>query len=143
MAMTSQQQPPMNTPPVRPHRGESPVDADPTSPGSPAQAPQHPPVVPSPSPVPSFHKPLPTSSRPEMVSRRPSRSGTIQAPGENHSGSEPANTNATPSEAGDGTGSRRGGRGMFAFLKGKGRERSPKPSEAGVLGKEGARQIVH
>ncbi|EAS35850.3 AGC/YANK protein kinase [Coccidioides immitis RS] len=33
--------------------------------------------------------------------------------------------------------------GMFSFLKGKkGRERSPKPTEPGVLGKEGARQII-
>lgn len=33
--------------------------------------------------------------------------------------------------------------GMFSFLRGKkGRERSPKPTEPGVLGKEGARQII-
>lgn len=33
--------------------------------------------------------------------------------------------------------------GMFAFLsRKKGRERSPKPTEPGVLGKEGARQII-
>ena len=33
--------------------------------------------------------------------------------------------------------------GMFSFLsRKKGRERSPKPTERGVLGKEGARQII-
>jgi serine/threonine kinase 32 len=33
--------------------------------------------------------------------------------------------------------------GMLAFLsRKKGRERSPKPTEPGVLGKEGARQII-
>ncbi|KAI2450187.1 Serine/threonine kinase [Ophidiomyces ophidiicola] len=33
--------------------------------------------------------------------------------------------------------------GMFSFLRGKkGREKSPKPTEPGILGKEGARQII-
>lgn len=33
--------------------------------------------------------------------------------------------------------------GMFSFLsRKKGRDRSPKPTERGVLGKEGARQIL-
>jgi serine/threonine kinase 32 len=34
--------------------------------------------------------------------------------------------------------------GMLAFLsRKKGRDRSPKPTEPGVLGKEGARQIIN
>jgi serine/threonine kinase 32 len=38
---------------------------------------------------------------------------------------------------------RGGNSGMFSFLsRKKGRDRSPKPTEPGVLGKEGARQII-
>lgn len=37
-----------------------------------------------------------------------------------------------------------GNSGMLAFLsRKKGRDRSPKPTEPGVLGKEGARQIIN
>lgn len=47
---------------------------------------------------------------------------------------------ALPDAAGKGKG---GNAGMFSFLnRKKGRDRSPKPTEPGVLGKEGARQII-
>lgn len=38
----------------------------------------------------------------------------------------------------------RGGSGMLGFLsRKKGRDKSPKPQEPGVLGKEGARRIIN
>lgn len=49
----------------------------------------------------------------------------------------------TPTSPSDSTKSKGGSSGMFSFLsRKKGRDRSPKPSERGVLGKEGARQII-
>ena len=66
---------------------------------------------------------------------------------ETGSWSELANKNATlPADAANGT--NLGGKGlkpngMLGFLsRKKGREKSPKPQEQGVLGKEGARVVV-
>lgn len=59
--------------------------------------------------------------------------------------SELANHSTTlPAEGYDGDGNKnKGSSGMLSFLsRKKGRDRSPKPTEPGVLGKEGARQII-
>lgn len=45
-------------------------------------------------------------------------------------------------EGGDGKGKQANGMLSF-FSRKKGRDRSPKPTEPGVLGKEGARQIIN
>ena len=43
----------------------------------------------------------------------------------------------------DGKAGKSGGHGMLGFLsRHKGREKSPKPQEPGVLGKEGARVVI-
>lgn len=56
----------------------------------------------------------------------------------NHSHTLPAE--GIDGDAGKGKGSNSG---MLSFLsRKKGRDRSPKPTEPGVLGKEGARQII-
>lgn len=57
--------------------------------------------------------------------------------------SELADQSVTVPDGYDSTGSRKANRGMLSFLtRSKGRDRSPKPTEPGVLGKEGARQII-
>lgn len=59
--------------------------------------------------------------------------------------SELANHSATlPAEGYDSASAKgKGNSGMLSFLsRKKGRDRSPKPQEPGVLGKEGARQII-
>lgn len=68
--------------------------------------------------------------------------------GETGSWSELANHSATmPPETTNGADSiHKGGKphGMLGFLSRKtGRERSPKPKESGVLGKEGARVVIN
>ena len=67
--------------------------------------------------------------------------------GETGSWSELANKSATlPAEGVNGAGAMKGGRSsaMLGFLSRKGgRARSPKPREAGVLGKEGARIVIN
>lgn len=68
--------------------------------------------------------------------------------GETGSWSELANHSATiPADATNGmNGSHRGSKphGMLGFLSRRtGRERSPKPKESGVLGKEGARVVIN
>ena len=65
---------------------------------------------------------------------------------ETGSWSELANHNTTlPADSVNGDGSHRGKpNGMLGFLsRKKGRERSPKPQESGVLGKEGARVVIN
>lgn len=63
---------------------------------------------------------------------------------ETGSWSELADHNVT-TLSGDGYDSLSGrkNRGVFGFLRSKGRDRSPKPTEPGVLGKEGTRQIIN
>lgn len=54
-------------------------------------------------------------------------------------------SSSLPAEGFEGAGSKGKGSnsGMLSFLsRKKGRDRSPKPTEPGVLGKEGARQII-
>ena len=66
---------------------------------------------------------------------------------ETGSWAELADKSATlPAEGVRGAGTTRGGKptGMLGFLSRKGgRARSPKPREAGVLGKEGARVVIN
>lgn len=103
---------------------------------------------PSPPPhPPSFHRPLPPAPRPRGATRTMSKSGGVQMVlGEEGSWSELADHSSTlPAEGLEGAGSKGKGSnsGMLSFLsRKKGRDRSPKPTEPGVLGKEGARQII-
>ncbi|MCJ1463865.1 hypothetical protein MMC07_002474 [Pseudocyphellaria aurata] len=81
--------------------------------------------------------------------RSASKGGGVQMVlGETGSWSELANHSATmPADATNGAdGSHRGAKshGMLSFLSRRtGRERSPKPKESGVLGKEGARVVIN
>lgn len=81
--------------------------------------------------------------------RSVSKGGGVQMVlGETGSWSELANHTATmPADATNGAdGSHRGAKshGMLGFLSRRtGRERSPKPKESGVLGKEGARVVIN
>ncbi|KAJ5716148.1 Serine/threonine-protein kinase 32B [Penicillium malachiteum] len=96
---------------------------------------------------PSFHRPLPPTPRPRGATRKMSKGGGVQMVLEeagswselaNHSHTLPAE--GIEGDAGKGKGSNSG---MLSFLsRKKGRDRSPKPTEPGVLGKEGARQII-
>ncbi|KAJ5915777.1 hypothetical protein N7454_010918 [Penicillium verhagenii] len=98
---------------------------------------------------PSFHRPLPPPPRRAAggATRKMSKGGGVQMVLEEAgSWSELANHSSTlPAEGlegdpGKGKGSNSG---MLSFLsRKKGRDRSPKPTEPGVLGKEGARQII-
>ncbi|KAJ5093734.1 Serine/threonine-protein kinase 32B [Penicillium angulare] len=96
---------------------------------------------------PSFHRPLPPTPRQRGATRKPSKGGGVQMVLEEAgSWSELANHSHTlPAEGLDGDhGKGKGSNsGMLSFLsRKKGRDRSPKPTEPGVLGKEGARQII-
>ncbi|KAJ5720439.1 Serine/threonine-protein kinase 32B [Penicillium malachiteum] len=96
---------------------------------------------------PSFHRPLPPTPRPRGATRKMSKGGGVQMVLEeagswselaNHSHTLPAE--GLEGDPGKGKGSNSG---MLSFLsRKKGRDRSPKPTEPGVLGKEGARQII-
>ncbi|KAJ6008481.1 Serine/threonine-protein kinase 32B [Penicillium herquei] len=96
---------------------------------------------------PSFHRPLPPTPRPRGATRKMSKGGGVQMVLEeagswtelaNHSHTLPAE--GLEGDTGKGKGSNSG---MLSFLsRKKGRDRSPKPTEPGVLGKEGARQII-
>ncbi|KAJ6095913.1 Serine/threonine-protein kinase 32B [Penicillium sp. IBT 16267x] len=96
---------------------------------------------------PSFHRPLPPPARRGGATRKMSKGGGVQMVLEeagswselaNHSSTLPAE--GLEGDAGKGKGSNSG---MLSFLsRKKGRDRSPKPTEPGVLGKEGARQII-
>lgn len=95
--------------------------------------------------------PLPPTSAPRPVggTRSTSKGGGLQVVlGETGSWSDLTNPTAAmpPENAGlDGSGTSRGKpTGMLGFLSRKrGRERSPKPVEQGVLGKEGARVVIN
>ncbi|KAJ6160758.1 Serine/threonine-protein kinase 32B [Penicillium chermesinum] len=98
-----------------------------------------------PNQPPSFHRPLPHPPKPRGAQRKQSKGGGVQMVLEEAgSWSELANHNMTlPAEGLEGDGSKKGSSGMLSFLsRKKGRDRSPKPTEPGVLGKEGARQII-
>ncbi|GKZ32526.1 hypothetical protein AbraIFM66950_001995 [Aspergillus brasiliensis] len=103
---------------------------------------------PPPPPAPPFHRPLPpTAVRPRGATRKQSKGGGVQMVLEEAgSWSELADHSSTLPAEGYDTGSIKGkgsNSGMLAFLsRKKGRDRSPKPQEPGVLGKEGARQII-
>ena len=96
----------------------------------------------SPSQATSYSRPLPQRPR---QNRKTSKGGGVQMVlDETGSWSELADQTATiPAEGLEG--SQRGKKtGMLGFLGRKtGRDRSPKPQEPGVLGKEGARQIIN
>ncbi|KAH1269740.1 hypothetical protein KXW98_003366 [Aspergillus fumigatus] len=112
-----------------------------------AQPPSAPP--PPPPPAPSFSRPLPPPgpNRPRGATRKTSKGGGVQMVLEeagswselaDHSSTLPAEGYDNASVKGKSSNS-----GMLAFLsRKKGRDRSPKPQEPGVLGKEGARQII-
>ncbi|KAJ5129454.1 uncharacterized protein N7515_005493 [Penicillium bovifimosum] len=97
----------------------------------------------SPPPAPSFHRPLPNRHR--GATRQMSKSGGVQMVLNEHgSWSELANTSGSAADgmdSGDDKGKQANGMLSF-FSRKKGRDRSPKPTEPGVLGKEGARQII-
>ena len=159
---SSRQEPPTrNSPPPQPegsvNRGPpseavTPVsdNLEPTDTASVGQPPS-PSTRASPSPppqAPSFHRPLPQPPRQQRgANRKMSKGGGVQMVlEETGSWSELANHSSTlPAEglegaAGKGKSSNSG---MLSFLsRKKGRDRSPKPTEPGVLGKEGARQII-
>jgi serine/threonine kinase 32 len=98
------------------------------------------------SPTRSYSRPIPPQ-RARGATRKSSRGGGVQMTLDEHgSWTELANQSATmPAEGLDGAKGRdgKGQSGMLGFLsRKKGRDRSPKPQEPGVLGKEGARHII-
>lgn len=108
-------------------------------------------VPPVPQPPTSFSRPLPPLPpilRQKGATRKMSKGGGVQMVlEESGSWSELADQSATlPAEGYEGLlnkGQKPPNSGMLAFLsRKKGRERSPKPTEPGVLGKEGARHII-
>ncbi|KAL2816236.1 kinase-like domain-containing protein [Aspergillus cavernicola] len=112
------------------------------SPG-PSLQPPHPP------PAPNFHRPFvaPPPMRPRPTARQTSKGGGVQMVLEEAgSWSELADQSATiPADGFDAANKQKpSNSGMLSFLsRKKGRDRSPKPQEPGVLGKEGARQIIN
>ncbi|KAL2817324.1 kinase-like domain-containing protein [Aspergillus granulosus] len=110
--------------------------------GPPSQPP------PPPPPAPNFHRPFvpPPAMRPRPTARKTSKGGGVQMVLEEAgSWSELADQSTTiPADGYDAANKgKQGNSGMLAFLsRKKGRDRSPKPQEPGVLGKEGARQII-
>ncbi|CDM35317.1 hypothetical protein DTO013E5_6745 [Penicillium roqueforti] len=116
----------------------------PPSPSS-RMSPSPPPPPPfQPPPAPSFHRPLPPNNRHRGATRQMSKSGGVQMVlNEAGSWSELAH-NSTPADGMDnGDDKNKQANGMLSFFsRKKGRDRSPKPTEPGVLGKEGARQII-
>lgn len=95
----------------------------------------------------SYSRPVPPQKL-RAPNRKTSKGGGVQMVlDETGSWSDLADQSSTlPGEGSDGTGGRpsKGGSGMLGFLgRKKGRDRSPKPQEPGVLGKEGARRILN
>lgn len=117
-----------------------------------------PPTTSAPSPIsqnpgaPSFSRPLPplpaNYRHQRGATRKMSKGGGVQMVlEETGSWSELADQSSTlPAEGYEGLlnkGQKPPNSGMLAFLsRKKGRERSPKPTEPGVLGKEGSRHII-
>ncbi|KAL4885262.1 kinase-like domain-containing protein [Aspergillus karnatakaensis] len=101
-----------------------------------------------PSPSSNFHRPFvpPPAMRPRPTARKTSKGGGVQMVLEEAgSWSELADQSSTiPVDGFDAANKGKpSNSGMLAFLsRKKGRDRSPKPQEPGVLGKEGARQII-
>jgi len=92
----------------------------------------------------SFSRPLPPQ-RPMAATRQLSKGGGVQMVLDEHgSWSNLADQTSTAPDGGDGSGKYdRGSGSMLGFLsRKKGRDRSPKPKEPGVLGKLGARHIL-
>ena len=92
----------------------------------------------------SFSRPLPPQ-RPQAASREVSKGGGVQMVlNEGGSWSGLADQSSTlPADAAEGARPDKGGS-MLGFLnRKKGRDRSPKPKEPGVLGKIGARHIIN
>lgn len=95
----------------------------------------------------AFHRPFPPPNHSQGATRKTSKSGGVQMVlGEAGSWSQLADQSSTlPAEGYDQAGGNGKGKnsGMLSFFsRKKGRDRSPKPQEPGVLGKEGARQII-
>lgn len=92
----------------------------------------------------SFSRPIPPQ-RPQPASRQMSKSGGVQMVLD-ESGSWTQLSDQTSSLPGDAAGDGRGDKSgsVLGFLsRKKGRDRSPKPKEPGVLGKYGARHIIN
>ncbi|KAL4942819.1 hypothetical protein BDV06DRAFT_156665 [Aspergillus oleicola] len=114
------------------------------------QPPMSPSFQPTPPPsAPNFHRPFvppPSQQRPRPTGRKTSKGGGVQMVLEEAgSWSELADQSTTlPAEGYDvANKGKSSNSGMLSFLsRKKGRDRSPKPQEPGVLGKEGARQII-
>ncbi|OJJ43973.1 hypothetical protein ASPZODRAFT_72705 [Penicilliopsis zonata CBS 506.65] len=137
--------------------GEALEPQDPNLPVHPPPSPSSPSMSqPSVPPPPSFHRPFPQpTSQPlqqppqrlKNATRKMSKGGGVQMVlEETGSWSELADQSSTLSAEGFDSLANKGknsNSGMLAFLnRKKGRDRSPKPTEPGVLGKEGARQIL-
>ena len=94
----------------------------------------------------SFSRPIPPQ-RPQAAARQVSKGGGVQMVlDEGGSWSNLADQSSTLPADAVGEGSTRGDKGgsMLGFLsRKKGRDRSPKPKEPGVLGKIGARHIIN
>ena len=137
------------SPPMGPHIPPSPMRPDENFPpldelGS--ALPAH--TQPAPRPASaskSFSRPLPPQ-RPQVAQRQISKGGGVQMVlDETGSWSNLADQSATlPGDATDDKDSKKGSGSMLGFLRSKkGRERSPKPKEVGVLGKIGTRHIMN
>jgi serine/threonine kinase 32 len=104
--------------------------------------------TPPPATAPNFARPFvpPPAARARPTARKTSKGGGVQMVLEEAgSWSELADQSATlPAEGFDASSKGKStNSGMLSFLsRKKGRDRSPKPQEPGVLGKEGARQII-
>lgn len=99
-----------------------------------------------PAPLPTMQSQSKSFSRPrpQPASRQASKSGGVQMVLDEHgSWTSLADQSATlPADATTKDSKESGS--VLGFLRGKkGRDRSPKPKEAGVLGKAGARQIIN
>jgi len=96
------------------------------------------------SPTPSYSRPIPPQ-RARGAMRKSSRGGGVQLTLDEHgSWTELANQSSTMPAEGFENIKGKGNSGMLGFLSRKrGRDRSPKPQEPGVLGKEGARHIIN
>ncbi|BCR92820.1 uncharacterized protein ACHE_80720S [Aspergillus chevalieri] len=96
----------------------------------------------------AFHRPFPPpAARGQGATRKTSKGGGVQMVlEESGSWSQLADQSSTlPAEGYDAAGGKgkNANSGMLSFFsRKKGRDRSPKPQEPGVLGKEGARQII-
>ncbi|KAK2761640.1 hypothetical protein FQN54_001468 [Arachnomyces sp. PD_36] len=128
---------------------QNPPESDSTSPPQgPTTSTEYQGVPPPPPPAPSasYNRPLPSAPQ-RGGTRKMSKGGGVQMVlDESSSWSELANHSSTlPAEGYEGlVGKEKANSGVLGFLsRKKGRDRSPKPTEPGVLGKEGARQIIN